>query len=51
LWNWYDEVEINMLVKGHTHDVQDAAFGVMEKAMRKEGTSFSCFLIILTSAN
>jgi len=40
-WGWFTEVEMNMLVKGHTHDVQDAEFGVMQQAERKEG-AMSC---------
>lgn len=38
LFGWYRRVEIHMLVRGHTHDAQDATFGVMRSHFRKEGT-------------
>lgn len=37
LWGWFARVEIHMLVRGHTHDVQDSAFGVLHKKFRATG--------------
>lgn len=33
----FDEVEVNMLLRGHTHDLQDAVFGNFHNALYFEG--------------
>jgi hypothetical protein len=45
LWGWFDEVQANCLLQGHTHDAQDAIFGVLKSAMAREGT-FAMKLLI-----
>jgi len=42
LWGWFDEVQANCLLQGHTHDAQDAVFGVLKSAMAREGACVSC---------
>lgn len=38
LLGWFVEFELNMLLKGHTHDMQDAVFGTFERSFRDECT-------------
>lgn len=41
LLGWFDEVEMHMLLKGHTHDIQDAVFGVVHREFRAQSTFFA----------
>lgn len=38
LLDLFDDVEIDMLLRGHTHDIQDAAFGNFHNALYLEGS-------------
>lgn len=34
---WYEEVQLHMLLKGHTHDIEDAAFGTFHDVIFNKG--------------
>ncbi len=37
LLGWFDTVELHMLIRGHTHDIQDAVFGNFHTVVFNEG--------------
>ena len=40
----FSAVDIHFLLRGHTHDVVDAAFGAVHRTFRHQGTSFGLFV-------
>jgi hypothetical protein len=50
LLGWFDVVELHMLLKGHTHDIADAAFGNFHELIFNTGTKLCvrlCKLVVL----
>lgn len=45
LLDLFDEVEINMLLRGHTHDLQDEVFGNFHNALYLEGSLVFCLSV------
>jgi hypothetical protein len=38
----YNEVEMNFLIVGHTHDIVDSMFGLLKSLFFQEGEPFAC---------
>lgn len=46
LLGWFEIVELHMLLKGHTHDIEDAAFGTFHEVVYGTGSSAHASLFI-----